>query len=89
MQLSNNIPVLNVPLVDFQNCMHDVIQVEKNHTACCKKRYTCILLTELNNIEVARLKLLSLSWFDAYVNLYWYFNFFSRNMLTVLLNVNN
>ena len=31
------IPVLNVPLVDFQNCTHDVIQVEQNRTACCKK----------------------------------------------------
>ena len=28
--------------------------------------------TELNNIEVTRFKLLSLPWFDAYVNLYWY-----------------
>ena len=29
----------------FTNCTHDVIQVEQKCTACCKKRYTSILLT--------------------------------------------
>ena len=38
------IPVLNVLLIHFCNCMHDVIQVNQNNAACCKKRYTCILL---------------------------------------------
>ena len=31
------------------------------------------MTTELYYIEVARLKLLSLPWFNAYVNMYWYF----------------
>ena len=29
--------------------------------------------TELNNIKVERLKMLSLPWFDSYAYLYWYF----------------
>ena len=33
----------------------------------------CSRLTELYCIEVARFKMLSLPWFDSYVNLYWYF----------------
>ena len=41
------IPVLNDQLVDFLNCMHDVIRVEQKHTACRKNKYTCKLLTLL------------------------------------------
>ena len=29
--------------------------------------------TDVYDIEVARFKILNLPWFDAYVNLYWYF----------------
>ena len=31
------------------------------------------MCTELNDIEVARFTILSLPWFEAYVNLHWYF----------------
>ena len=39
------IPVLNDQLLQFLNGTHDVIQVALFHVACCKKSYTCILLT--------------------------------------------
>ena len=38
------IPVLNDQPFYFLNCTHDIIQIGQNNTACCKKRYTCILL---------------------------------------------
>ena len=41
----------------------------------------CVGNTELYCIEVARFKILSLPWFDAYVNLYWYFYSLPRNLL--------
>ena len=31
--------------------------------------------TELNNIEEARFKILSLPWFDTYINFCWCFNY--------------
>ena len=41
---STEIPVLNDPLSQVQNCTHDVIQVAQFYAACCKKYYACILL---------------------------------------------
>ena len=33
----------------------------------------CVHVTEVNNIEVTRSKMLSITWFDAYANLYCFF----------------
>ena len=49
----NRITVLNDPLSQVQNCMHDIIQVFQLYAAYCKKWYTCILLKlwcELSNL---------------------------------------
>ena len=50
----------------------------------------CEKCTELYNIEVARFKILSFPWFDAYVNLFLVFLFSTRHLLlTFSFNVNN
>ena len=35
-----------------------------------------VLIRELNNDKVTRFQILSLSWFEAYANLYWTYNSF-------------
>ena len=39
-------------------------------------------ITELNDIEETRFNIMSIPWFDTYVNWYWYFNFLLEKLTT-------
>ena len=42
----NKVCVIALKYCYISKCTHNIIQVKQNNVACCKKRYTCILLSD-------------------------------------------